>query len=360
MTHRFWIALALTAIAGSMLACSDDFTPKSADAGVDGSVSDGGAPDVAGDAFEAGPVLLSAVRVANWVPDAPPLDVCIAPSGSGFPGAPLMASFLTALDAGGVEDGGNPAGLAFQQVSSYVNVPAGQYDVRLVAAGSTDCSSPIGSDLTGVSPLLFNTFNTLAILGELAPVAGAPSLRAVLYGDDRNAPASNDPSAPYVGVRFINAGPNVPSADIGSYDNGIYGVNVPGVAFGASSASSTVADRNGYVRTLPMAAGQDIAVRASDDYAGLGQVVTTALESVAGGAVATIALVAPVPGVADAGATSDAGADAGATYAPVGSLVVCIDNAVVTFSDGTPSPLACCVTCVANTTCSVASCGGTQ
>jgi hypothetical protein len=342
MTHRFWIALASTAIAGSMFGCSDDFTPKAADAGVEGSAPDSGAPDVTVDAFEAGPVLLSAVRLADWVPDAPPLDVCIAPSGSGFPGAPLMASFFSAPDAGGLEDGGNPAGLAFPQVSSYVNVPVGQYDVRLVAAGSTDCSSPIGSDLTGVSPLLFNTFNTLAILGELAPEAGAPSLRAVLFSDDHIAPSSNDPSAPYVGLRFINAGPNVPSAEIGSYDNGTYGVNVAGVAFGASSASSTEADRNGYVRTVPMAAGQDIAVRASDDYAGLGQVVTTALESVAGGAVATIALVAPVPGAADAGASPVADAAAGARYAPVGSLVVCIDNAIVVFDDGTLSPLASC------------------
>jgi hypothetical protein len=375
MTHRLSTATVLAVIAGSMLACSDDNPIKTADAGADGSVSDGGAADAqVVDAREAGPVLLAAIRVAHFSPDAPPIDVCLTPRGSSFTGSPLLASQFSAADAGGVENGGTPTGLSFPQVSAYINVPAGQYDVRLVAAGSTDCSAAIGSDLLGVSPIVFNTFNTLAILGELSPSAGAPSLRAVVFPDDTTAPSSADPSAPFVGIRFINAAPNVPSAELGAYDtpNGSasYGADVTGVAFGSTSAGSSVADRNGYIRVVPAIAGYDLSVRASDDYAGLNQVVTSAFEFVAGGAAGTIALVAPVPlAVVDAGALSDGsdedagsppGADAGTSYVPVGSVVVCIDNAIVMLDPSTPSPLACCVACVAAgnpfTSCNFAAC----
>jgi hypothetical protein len=362
MRYRLWIAVASTAIAGSMLACSDDFTPKVTDGGGDGAVPESGAVDALADAVDAAPVLQTAVRLAHWSPDAPSLDVCLAPHGTAFVGAPMMATLVGALDAG---DGGS-SGLSYTDVSAYIDVPVGQYDVRLVAAGASDCSAGIVSDLTDLPQFFFNSFYTLALIGEMAPDDGGPPLRAVVYADDTTSPPSTDPTEPYVGIRFINAAPDVPSADIGSYDKGastsVYAAFISGVTFGATSGGVNEGDRNGYVGVEPMGVGYDIAVRASDDYAGYRQVVTTVLESVAGGAAVTVALVS-TPAQSDAGGGADASlladAAAGVVYAPVGSLVVCIDNAIAMLDDTTPSPFACCTVCgIGPAPCSF-SCDGT-
>jgi hypothetical protein len=332
MKHQIWIAVAWTAISGSMFGCSDDFTPRpAADASSEASVADGGvqAQDAS---VDGAPILLAAVRLAQWSPDLPPLDVCLALHGSPFAGLPLVANLASALDAGAICDGGDTVGLVYPEVSSYINMPAGTYDVRLVGAGSTDCSTGLVSDLTSAGPLLYNTFNTLAIIGEVAPEAGGPLLRVVVFPDDSTSPPSPNPSQPYVGIRFINAAPSVPSAEIGTYDNGTYAAIATDVAYGTMSTFPS-ADRNGYVAVLPMEVGDDIAVRASDDYAGTHQAVTSALVSVAGDTAATLALVASgartsgqapldtVAGALDASQVSNA--DAGSL---IGSLVVCIDN----------------------------------
>jgi hypothetical protein len=289
--------------------------------------------------------------------------------GTSFAGTPMVETLVGGLDAG---DGG-PVGLAYTEVSAYVDVPVGQYDIRLVAAGSPDCSSGLVPDFANLPQLYFDSFYTLALVGDLAPDAGAPSLRAVVFGDDTTSPPSSDPTAPFIGIRFVNAAPDVSSAEIGSYDQGtstpVYAAFLSGVTFGTASIGAGAVDRNGYASVEPMGVGQDLAIRSSDDYAGYRQVVTTVLESVAGGVPVTIALVATPPqAAADAGA--DAGivadgsvaTDAGAAveYAPVGSLVVCVDNAIAMLDDTTPSPFACCTLCGPSAApCSFSWCDGT-
>src|SRR5580658_4607891 len=98
--------------------------PQAADAG--GAVGDGapaGAP----------PALL---RVAQMSPDLPPIDVCFAIHGTGAFEGPLLSTL--AGDAG--VDSGAPA-LEFAQVSAYLALTAGQYDARIVPAGSAGCDA---------------------------------------------------------------------------------------------------------------------------------------------------------------------------------------------------------------------------
>jgi hypothetical protein len=350
MTRYLTLPLAWITVSVLTAACSDDFTPKaSVDASLESSVQDAVA-DVPDAARDVAPVLLSAVRLALWSPDAPALDVCITPSGSPFSGSPMVANIANSFDGGDGCDGGVSGGLSYPEVTSYIDVPAGTYDVRLVAAGSSDCSTGLAPDLTGNSPLLYNTFNTLALIGKFTPGAGEPSLRSVVYPDDMTSPSAPDPTNPYVGVRFINAAPSVPSAEIGTYDTTTagkpsYGAIASGVTFGLTPRPPT-ADRYGYLSAVPLPSTDEIAVRSSDDYLGTHQVVTTALTSVAGNTATTVVLVDTVPWADDAGSLGlgagsslvDAGSDGGApTFVPVGSLVVCIDNAA------SICPLASCV-----------------
>jgi len=101
----------------------------SAEAGApeDGSADDSSAPS---QAF---------LRIAQLSPDLPPVDVCVALHGTARFQGPLIAQ-LSGQDAG--EDGGAP-GLVYAQVSAYVPLDVGTYDVRLVAAGARDCSLPL-------------------------------------------------------------------------------------------------------------------------------------------------------------------------------------------------------------------------
>src|SRR5580658_9937302 len=93
------------------------------------------ASDAGNNAAEAGPYMGSLptaatsalIRFANWSPDSPAFDMCIAPHGTTSFQGPL----LSALAAATGSDAGS-AGLAFPLVSAYTLVPPGQYDARIV------------------------------------------------------------------------------------------------------------------------------------------------------------------------------------------------------------------------------------
>jgi hypothetical protein len=118
-----------------------------------------------------------------------------------------------AMAAQGDEDageGGAP-GLSFPEVTSYFLVPPGQYDARFVVAGA-DCSVGIISDATGLPPLgMENGLETIALMGNSQVDAGPSALRIQGFLDDALVT-----TAGVIAVRFINAAPDVPSADVGT------------------------------------------------------------------------------------------------------------------------------------------------
>ena len=150
--------------AGTVQPGSDSSTPEPDT----GTVTPG--DDSGTDASDAATVTPQAyVRIAHWSPDAPAVDVCFDTVGAAWTGqVPQLAQIVAAGDAGAVGDGG-AAGVTFPQVTSYLIIPPGSYEVRLVAAGSTDCSTSL-VDLASVT-LAANSYTTIAAVGEAAPVA---------------------------------------------------------------------------------------------------------------------------------------------------------------------------------------------
>ncbi len=259
-THFPVVAMAALAASGALFACTinstttnngpvgDDGGPTSTDSGTTAPDSGSTSDDAAIDAADAA-TPQAFVRVAQWSPDAPAVDVCFTTAGDTWDGqVPQIAQLVAAADAGALGDGG-AAGLTFPQVTSYLVIPPDTYAVRLVAAGSADCSTSV-VDLASV-PLAANTYTTIAAIGEKAPVQSDQPLKLVAFADDVTAAAGQ------AGVRFINASPSLISIDVGTGSlSGTGGTFVPlfaGIQFGqtgsAAESDAGTVDANGYLAT---------------------------------------------------------------------------------------------------------------
>lgn len=152
------------------------------------------------------------VRVANWSPGAPPVDVCLAPHGTSQFMQPLVAGLLASDADGGTLGEAGASGLPFPLVTTYVTVAPGAYDVRVVAGGSPRCDSPVVPDTT--TPSLAQGVGTLiALVGEPATsgtsAVGATTLKVVTFTDEITDIGGN------FMLRFINASPSLPTAALG-------------------------------------------------------------------------------------------------------------------------------------------------
>jgi len=144
------------------------------------------------------------LRVANLITAEDKLDVCVRPAGGQFTSAPL-------LQAGG---SGCPTGVGYGQYTMPLNIDAGTYDVKLVAAAA-DCGAE-GPTATGVV-VTENQSTSLVAYGP--KFSGADAQVAVLA--DATDKGNN------VHVRLFHA------------ENGRGAVDV-GMASSASSADLTV------------------------------------------------------------------------------------------------------------------------
>lgn len=229
--RRWLLAMALMACSANLLVVACGSSDSSAPAVL--ADNDGGVPTVespsdeaqAGPAPEAGaPVAM--LRVAHLSPDLPALDVCVAAHGVTDYQGPLIAR-LSGVEAGA-------PGISFAQVSAYLAVEPGRYDVRLVPAGSGTCATspmsdsgadaeagdaddagPAGLDPASVHdfvnlPLLaVDTYASLLVAGDLSPTGMDRGLTAVVLFDDA-ALAGGGAS-----LRAVNAVPSVAALDFG-------------------------------------------------------------------------------------------------------------------------------------------------
>ena len=76
---------------------------------------------------EDGTTSTARLRIAHLSPDAPAVDVCIAPHGTTDFAGPVLAG------------AGAASGLSYGNVTKYLDVEAIQYDVRVVAPGAANC-----------------------------------------------------------------------------------------------------------------------------------------------------------------------------------------------------------------------------
>ncbi len=247
-------------------------------------------------------------RVAHLSPDLPRMDVCVAAHGTKNFVGPLVAQ-LSGGDA-------SASGLSYAQVSGYVAVAPGAYDVRIIESGSASCvaaaadadagegsaldggddaaavdgatdaapddggldASPDGGspdgeagaaatavllapDTTDLPGLANNTYSTLLLAGARAPTGNDPALTVTVLRDDA-ALAGGGAS-----LRAVNAvlAPGSLDFGLGSFASGWIPL-FTNVAFARASStvapSAGAADTNGYLPIAPLA-GQVVSVRAS-------------------------------------------------------------------------------------------------
>ena len=144
-------------------------------------------------------------------------------------------------------------GVAYPQVTTYIPVPPGPYDLRLIAAGGSCASPGIIADTTDIPALVADTGYTFATMGDLTPAATDPAILVMTFTDDTTAPAG-------VSLRFLHAEPSVAALDLGTGSIGMnnFAALFQGVTFGTlgsqiQSDAGTV-DSNGYI-TLPTLSG---------------------------------------------------------------------------------------------------------
>jgi hypothetical protein len=236
------LSAGLAGMAGIATGCSgDDACPdagaKPTDATSDATERLDGAAGDAGPPIETGAPIprfsldatapVSSIRLANWSPDAPAVDFCVAPHGTSVFHGPLLSAGAAAIVEAGMADAGTTS-LAFPLVSAYLPIPPGQYDVRLVAGGSTDCSAMIIPDTTTLPPLGVGGAVTFALIGATQPQGSEPSLGIVGFPDDLGTPNG-------VAMRVINASIDLPNIDFGVAN--VYQPPFLGIRFGNASAA---------------------------------------------------------------------------------------------------------------------------
>jgi hypothetical protein len=290
------------------------------------------------------------LRIAHLSPDAPPLDVCVAPHATAAFQGPLFAGLATGVNGAAPSDDAQApdagvTGVAYARVSAYVSLPAGQYDVRLVAAVAGSCDVPwpagasppnatteagieadasqeaadaaavdgeAGAEATapasasqGVFSLAPNTSATLLVAGDLSPVGVDAPLTVTVLADDAILASGG------AEMRAVNAVPSFASIDFGLGSGAEWLPLLTDVKFGAASAGvaadESAVDANGYLPILP--APQTLSARVSSEDAGADLAVASNV-NVAVGSIATV--------FAIGGKTGDA------NHPP--ALLVCFDN----------------------------------
>ena len=306
-----WFPAVLSVIGGlvpTAMACSAHRGPPAApgtdDAGEQpetaSPATDGGSKD-----DEASTASVAYVRVAQLSPDMAPVDVCVATHGTGSFQGPLLAQLPA--------DAGTP-GIAYAQLSAYLPVDPGAYDVRIVAAGASSCApvadvdSAAWPDFVALPALARGALATLLIAGELVPEGGDQPLTIALLGDDAVLAGGA------ASLRAINAMPGEPSLDFGLGSAGTSWMPLfTGVRFAAASAhvdpDDAPVDANGYVSIAPFAATQAMSARASSSDAAA-DVAAASSVTIPLGSIATV--------IAIGGMAGDP------THPP--ALLLCIDN----------------------------------
>ncbi|CAN5916458.1 hypothetical protein BH11MYX2_BH11MYX2_00820 [soil metagenome] len=187
---------------------------------------------------EGGPSGTARIRIAHLSPDAPAVDACIAPAGSGEWQGPLLAS------------NGAPAGLSYTNVTKYLDVPAQQYDVRIVAPGAANCDTALGglADISDLPVLKDGQSATISAIGRLDNKTSQP-FRLAMFLDD---------SAVTFGkakLRVIHAAPGTAGVSVGFGGGVAYTPFIDNVQFG-----STTQANNGYFEIDPIS-GAEVTAR---------------------------------------------------------------------------------------------------
>ena len=188
------------------------------------------------------------VRFAHLSPNKPPIDLCMAVHGTGLFNGPLLKPV-----------GVVATGLAYGQVSKYLSVAPGSYDVRVVDGGATTCADSL-FDTTTLPAFIAGDAVTVVSTGLIPPQVGDPNaFTVVAYSDDRSAPAGKTQA------RFIHAAPVTPALDFGSGSGSGFSAMFDNVAYlVAGTPVSSSADVNRYVTLTSASAPTTFSLRLSN------------------------------------------------------------------------------------------------
>jgi hypothetical protein len=211
-------------------------------AGVGGDAGAGGS-EIAGSAGESGAAgaggapepEVARVRVAHLVSDGPAVAVCARVHGED-PAAPYDIN--VSKDLGGLANG-----LTYKQVSAYIAVPVGAYDIKVIDA-SKDCTDA-GVASAELPALASGDTVTVMARGTTTGTTAGDKLELVLLSD-RQAPAVDTSY-----LRFVHAGVGAPAVDVGAYLGTSFAKVFPNTSYDdILSAEATTAafpvDTNGY------------------------------------------------------------------------------------------------------------------
>ena len=220
------------------------------------------------------------VRFAHLSPNKPPIDLCLAVHGTGQFNGPLLKPI-----------GVVATGLAYGQVSKYLSVAPGSYDVRVVDGGATTCADSL-FDATAVPAFNAEDAVTVVSTGLIPPDASNPNAFVVVtYSDDRSAPAGKTLA------RFIHDAPATPALDFGSGSGSGFSAMFDNVAYlVAGTPVSGSADVNRYVTLTSASAPTTFSLRLANS--GTDAITFTSAAAQASGAVVTwyaIGSLTPMP-----------------------------------------------------------------
>ena len=233
------------------------------------------------------PATTARLRIAHLSPDAPAVDVCIAPHGTADFAGPLLAT------------AGTTAGLAYGNVTKYLDVEPIQYDVRIVAPGAANCDQAVGglADVTDLPVLPDGASATVAAIGRLDASTAQP-FRLAAFVDD------TDVTFGKAKLRVIHAAPGTAGVSVGFGGGVVFDPFIDNVQFG-----STTQANNGYFEVAPIAGGE---ITARDIVSGQDAISIKPVQVPAGAIVTAFAI-----------------GTAGNALTPL-DVLVCVDNAEAT------------------------------
>ncbi|MFO0580466.1 MAG: DUF4397 domain-containing protein [Polyangia bacterium] len=206
------------------------------------------------------------VRIAHLSPDAPAVDVCIRPAGASYPAAPLLKGL------------GAAAGLSYPQITTYVDLPAAAYDVRIVLAGAKDCATGAVPDTTNVTvPTdITATIAALGVLDRSGAAASNPPFGLKVLPDSTTVAAGKGK------LRFVHASPGTPAVDVGLGKGAGFTKLYSNVAFGMTGSGADF-DAAGYLEGAPFS-GATVSARLAGQSA---DALSVSPVSLSAGAIAT-------------------------------------------------------------------------
>jgi hypothetical protein len=212
------------------------------------------------------------VRFADWSPDAPAAgySFCLAPQDS----STWMGPFL-------------PQGLPFPGTGAYAVVPPGEYQVQVIAAASSDCTTGVLPATYGLPTLSDGTYATFASVGVRMPIGGDQSMKVVAFVDDPTGTSGG------LMLRAINVASMVGYAEFGTGSQAAnnFSVLFPLVPFGTASTAAVdggATDPNGYAPFAPLSGAELSAYAIDGPYTSTSTASNVSLSS---GVAATLVLI---------------------------------------------------------------------